>query len=61
MRIWPEIISWLQRNRTSVRLGFMLRIASMALGAFFSLFMGGVCCSMRWAIICWGCFKIFRR
>src|SRR5579862_2596806 len=40
MSFWPAAVSWLKRNRTSVRLAFILRMASMALGAFFSLLWG---------------------
>lgn len=40
MRFWREIISWLQRNRTSVRLAFILRMVAMGVGALFSLLWG---------------------
>src|SRR5579871_6038174 len=30
MRFWPAMASWLQRNRTSVRLAFILRMVAMA-------------------------------
>lgn len=37
MSIWSAMVSRLQRNRTSVRMAFILRMASMALGSLFSL------------------------
>jgi O-antigen/teichoic acid export membrane protein len=37
MRFWPAMVSWLQRNRTSVRMAFILRMAVMTAGIFFSL------------------------
>src|SRR5579864_7650379 len=40
MRFWPAMVSWLQQNRTSVRLAFILRMVAMALGALFSLLWG---------------------
>ena len=37
MSFLPAITSWLKRNRTSVRMAFVLRIAAMALGSIFGL------------------------
>lgn len=37
MSFWPALISWLQRNRTSARMAFLLRMVAMALGSLFSL------------------------
>ena len=37
MKLLSEVTSWLKRNRTSVRMAFVLRVVSMALGSLFSL------------------------
>lgn len=37
MSFLPAITSWLQRNRTSARMAFLLRMAAMALGSVFGL------------------------
>jgi len=37
MTFLPSIVSWLQRNRTTVRVAFVLRIIAMGLGSIFSL------------------------
>src|SRR5215831_5811689 len=37
MSFWPATVSWLQRNRTSVRMAFILRMVAMTSGIFFSL------------------------
>lgn len=37
MSFWPAMVSWLQANRTSVRLAFLLRMAAMTAGIFLSL------------------------
>ncbi len=37
MSFLPALTSWLQRNRTSVRMAFMLRMVSMGLGSVFGL------------------------
>lgn len=37
MSFWSAIISWLERNRTSARMAFALRIVSMGLGSLLSL------------------------
>ena len=37
MSFLPAITSWLRRNRTSVRMAFVLRMIAMALGSLFSL------------------------
>ena len=37
MSFLPALTSWLQRNRTSVRMAFMLRMVSMGLGSIFGL------------------------
>jgi len=37
MNLWPSIISWLKRNRTSARMAFIWRMIAMGLGSVFSL------------------------
>lgn len=37
MTFWSSIASWLQRNRTTVRVAFILRMVAMAAGSIFSL------------------------
>jgi O-antigen/teichoic acid export membrane protein len=37
MNLWPSIISWLKRNRTSARMAFVWRMIAMVLGSVFSL------------------------
>jgi len=37
MNLWPSIISWLKRNRTSARMAFIWRMIAMGLGSLFSL------------------------
>ena len=37
MSFLPAITSWLQRNRTSVRMAFVLRMVAMAVGSVFGL------------------------
>lgn len=37
MSFFPAVTSWLKRNRTSVRMAFILRMVSMFVGSFFGL------------------------